>query len=277
MKMFDTSLFGSTAMALFRPGSLALLLCGFAAAPAHAQLIPLTSANVIGGSPVIDGSSNPVAYNSGSSAFQPGNIFNQPTGSVSPSGDFINPGYSAWLPAGNVGAGAAGPFPSLANRYVVIDLGANYVLTGIDLFNSTFSQRATGTFSVTASNSITGASADGGFAQGMALSGTVTTLLGSTALSYTNTQPSPVTDQAFVISDTNPYRYVQITLLTATGLDTDPSHNQIFGSGLAEVRISGSVSAIPEPSTYAAIAGAAMLGLATWRRRWRSTPPTALA
>jgi hypothetical protein len=34
----------------------------------------------------------------------------------------------------------------------------------------------------------------------------------------------------------------------------------------------GSGSAIPEPSTYAAIAGAAMLGLATWRRR-RSKQP----
>ncbi len=39
--------------------------------------------------------------------------------------------------------------------------------------------------------------------------------------------------------------------------------NSGFGGG----GISLNVSAIPEPSTYAAIAGAAMLGLAVWRRR----------
>lgn len=34
----------------------------------------------------------------------------------------------------------------------------------------------------------------------------------------------------------------------------------------------GSMSAVPEPSTYAAIAGAAMLGFAVWQRRRRQTP-----
>jgi len=37
------------------------------------------------------------------------------------------------------------------------------------------------------------------------------------------------------------------------------------------------ISAIPEPSTYAAIAGAAMLGLAVWHRRRRSTSTAMLA
>lgn len=40
----------------------------------------------------------------------------------------------------------------------------------------------------------------------------------------------------------------------------------------ADMRLGNGVSAIPEPSTYAAIAGAAMLGLAVWKRR----RPTAL-
>jgi len=39
----------------------------------------------------------------------------------------------------------------------------------------------------------------------------------------------------------------------------------------------GSGSAIPEPSTYAAIAGAAMLGMAVWQRRRKQKPAPTLA
>jgi hypothetical protein len=50
---------------------------------------------------------------------------------------------------------------------------------------------------------------------------------------------------------------------------------EVFGSSNAAAAITSgsmfadnfSVSAIPEPSTYAAMAGAAALGLAFWRRR----------
>jgi len=48
-----------------------------------------------------------------------------------------------------------------------------------------------------------------------------------------------------------------------------------FGSDFMTPAIDNfSVSAIPEPSTYAAIAGAAALGLAAWQRR-RSAKSTA--
>jgi hypothetical protein len=40
--------------------------------------------------------------------------------------------------------------------------------------------------------------------------------------------------------------------------------------------IQATASAIPEPSTYAAIAGAAMLGLAVWQRRRRANPVATL-
>lgn len=44
------------------------------------------------------------------------------------------------------------------------------------------------------------------------------------------------------------------------------------GLGASYVGANMAFSAIPEPSTYAAIAGAAMLGLAVWRRRRRTAP-----
>lgn len=39
------------------------------------------------------------------------------------------------------------------------------------------------------------------------------------------------------------------------------------GTGYSEFDVEGSASAIPEPSTYAAIVGAAMMGFTVWRRR----------
>lgn len=41
----------------------------------------------------------------------------------------------------------------------------------------------------------------------------------------------------------------------------------IFGFSVDDVTVTGAVSAVPEPSTYAALAGAGALGLAWWRRR----------
>lgn len=48
--------------------------------------------------------------------------------------------------------------------------------------------------------------------------------------------------------------------------DTLWFHHEGATSGIDNIALS-SMSAVPEPSTYAAIAGAAMLGLAVWRRR----------
>lgn len=45
--------------------------------------------------------------------------------------------------------------------------------------------------------------------------------------------------------------------------------------GGAAMSIQATASAIPEPSTYAAIAGAAMLGLAAWKRRRAPSAPVA--
>jgi hypothetical protein len=219
----------------------AALLGGLIAslAPIHAQtLITLTPASVIGGSPIFFQS----VYNSGSSVYQAGNIFNQQSGAVNMSSQAGN----AWFPDDTYGLG---------NRFVTIDLGASYVLSSIQIFNSNQADRATGSFSLSAGNSITVAPTTSGFSQGQMV-GSPTTLLAATAL--TNSTSTPVTGQTFPITDPTAYRY-----LTLRAIDF-PSSGGFVNAGLAEVRF---YSAIPEPSTYAAIFGAAALGFAVWRRR----------
>ncbi len=201
-------------------------------------LISLSPASVIGGSPVFYQS----AYNSGSSVYSAGNIFNQQSGAVNMSSQSGN----AWFPDDTYG---------VSNRFITIDLGASYVLSSIQIFNSNQADRATGSFSLSAGNSITAAPNTFIFSQGQMVSSPVT-LLGATAL--TNSTSTPVTGQTFSITDTTAYRY-----LTLTAIDF-PSSGGFVNAGLAEVRI---YSAIPEPSTYAAIFGAAALGAAMWRRR----------
>lgn len=50
-----------------------------------------------------------------------------------------------------------------------------------------------------------------------------------------------------------------------------PTEQWTFYAGSPLISIQATASAIPEPSTYAAIAGAAMLGLAVWQRRRRAS------
>jgi hypothetical protein len=51
-----------------------------------------------------------------------------------------------------------------------------------------------------------------------------------------------------------------------------PGQAWTFFDGAPLISVQATASAIPEPSTYAAIAGAAMLGLAVWQRRRRTAP-----
>ncbi len=209
-------------------------------APIQAQsLITLTPASVIGGSPVF----HQQVYNSGSSVYQAGNIFNQQSGTV----NMATQGGNAWFPDDTFG---------MSNRFVTIDLGASYVLSSIQIFNSNQADRATGSFSLSAGNSITAAPTTSGFSQGQAVS-SPTTLLGATAL--TNSTFNPVSGQTFSITNATAYRY-----LTLTAIDF-PSSGGFVNAGLAEVRLYS--SAIPEPSTYAAIFGGAVLGFVVWNRR----------
>jgi hypothetical protein len=211
---------------------------------AHAGVfITLSSANVIGGSPVFFDA----GFDSAGTGYQAGNIFNQQTGSVNMSPQAGN----AWFPYEYSGSG-------LANRFVTIDLGTPTALSGIEIFNSNQSDRGTLNFRLDGGNSIEAGAPDHGHATGSVLS-SPGSLLGPTALTYSTA--NPVVGQGFTISDATPYRYLQLWLIDGQSQDA------LSGLGLAEVRI----SAVPEPAEYASASGALLLGFMAWRRRVNST------
>lgn len=72
-----------------------------------------------------------------------------------------------------------------------------------------------------------------------------------------------ITLNAGHLQNSTPYSGVMPTSGYYNTFITDANYQTNLGSGM---------SAVPEPSTYAAIAGAAMLGVAVWRRRRRQTP-----
>jgi hypothetical protein len=198
--------------------------------------VTLTESSAIGGSPVFFNS----GYNVG--AYAAGNLFDQQSGLVDMS---TQPNF-AWFPYEGTG---------ITNRFVTIDLGAAYVLSSITIFNSSQADRGTGNFSLSASNSVTTGLVDGGHSTGFALV-SPSFLINSTALTFSTA--NVVTGQSFSISNGNAYRYLQLTAIDMQ------SGGGFTAPGLAEVRI---YSAIPEPSTYALLAGGAGLALAMMRRR----------
>ncbi len=203
--------------------------------------LTLSSANVIGGSPVFFNS----VYNvGGPSGYQAGNIFNQQTGAVDMS---TQPG-NAWFPY------EFGDTSGTVNRFVTIDLGSPTVLSSIEIFNSNQPDRGTLHFSLAGGNSIQSGALDHGISTGSVVSSPVS-LLGSTSLTYSTA--NPVLGQTFTISDPTAYRYLNLLLIDGQ------SNAPLSGLGLAEVRI----SAVPEPSEYAAATGLALIGFVAWRRR----------
>ena len=112
------------------------------------QIGGLTESNVIGGSGSYSGT-----YNAGT--FASINILDQQMGTVS-SGSADN---TYWLNPDN------GP----ANAYIVVDLGAAYRLSSLQMFNAhngPFNDRGTGNFNIVAGNAITSAGAGHGFDRG---------------------------------------------------------------------------------------------------------------
>jgi hypothetical protein len=176
-------------------------------APLQAQsLIPLTPASAIGGSPVFFNN----AYNDLGSVYRPGNLFNQQSGVVDMS---TQPG-NAWFPSDTYGA---------TNRFVTIDLGARYVLSSIEIFNSNQADRGTGSFSLSASNSTAAGGTEGSLPTGQVVS-SPTVLLGATPL--TSSTSNPVTGQTFSITDTTAYRYLTLTAINV------PSSGGTFVDGM---------------------------------------------
>lgn len=220
--------------------ALAIAACG------HAQQIILTSSNVIGGgATVYSGTWNAGAYNALA-------VVDAQTGTVADNNSTPAGGpFNYWLPPDStVGASA----------YFVLNLGAPYVLSQIDLFNTRnagMGDRATTTFSMLASNATSWNSGTNGYD----LSGTTVTILTGTLPAvgdYNNITAATFTagTSTALTNIGTAYQFLQFTATGYTGA---------YGAGLNEIRVYG--TAIPEPSTYAALLGAIAAGVAAWRRR----------
>ena len=204
-------------------------------APAQA-LISLTTANVIGGSGQWGGSNWDVT-GSGYSAL---NVVGQQSGAIS---EPTATGY--WL--GNNGT---------ANEYFVLDLGATYNLSQIDLYNThnqNANDRATNAFTIQAANSVSllKATVDYDLVSG-------TQILGGT-LAFQSAGSDPIEAASYSsgngLDNSSNWRYLKFTAVSYFS----------SGAGLNEIRVYG--TAIPEPSAHAASAGAAALLLVLFRRR----------
>lgn len=209
------------------------------ALPLSAQQIVLNVGSVIGGGPTYGSAT----YNTGSN---PASLaVDEQTGAINVETELRN---NYWL----------GP-DGVATSYFVLDLGAAYQLDQIDLFNThnwESMDRSTKDFTIQASNSVTFVDA----AMGYNLLSGVTILSG--ILPFTSDDPpgANVFTAANGLNTGNvAYRYVSFTFDSYRGIDDSVGHS----GGLHEIRL----YAVPEPSTYAALAGAIALGLTLVRRR----------
>ncbi len=209
---------------MFKFVAAAVALAATPVAVSAAQLT-LAPASVIGSS----------GYYTACCTFQPGNIFDQQTGTVTES---FGAGY--WLNPDN------GP----ANAYITVDLGAVYNLTGVTLYNThngPYADRGTGDFQIFGSNSVAGGALVGG-----------TSLLSATLTPEVSGDP---TAQAFTLSGS--YRFISFNP-TSVSVGGNPCCGaNVYG--LDELKVFG--TAVPEPATWALmIAGFGMTGFAMRRR-----------
>jgi hypothetical protein len=197
-----------------------VLLSIFAALPVMSlaqTLIPLTPANVIGAS-----------GNLGAN-FLETNVLDMQSGPVT------EVAYTYWLGR-----------EATPNEYFVIDLGAAYSISQIELFNTHnwFSgDRTTNAFTISASNTVSG----------FDLVSPTQILSGTLPYSTSNTIAPATYTAGNGLSTGTGYRYVQFTAVSYGG----------SSSGLNEIR----VYAIPESGAVAAIAGGVVLAGACLRRR----------
>jgi hypothetical protein len=203
--------------------------------------IPLSPTNVIGGSGSYGGN-----WQTGS--FNATEILDQQTGPVSD-----NFGVSYWInPDG-------GPL----NAYIVIDLGAAYHLSSLDLFNthnSQYGDRGTGDFTIEAGNSVVNLGA-----AGFDLTGSTTVILNGTLVAAPVSDP--ITGQTFTLSDPGTYRYIKFephTVASAGAPCCGPNNY-----GLNELRAFETPlpnDNAPEPAPMALIASG-LAAVALLRRR----------
>jgi hypothetical protein len=187
--------------------------------------IALGTSNVIGGSATYSGAWNGSA-----------------------SGGIYNATHIFDIPTGPVGAGSLyWRCSGCGDPYISIDLGAPYVITSVELFNT----RDNGSiyigiadFYLAAGNSKVWNALD----QGYRLSGDTTTILSNT---LTTSSDNPVPGQTFSVSDTGAYRYLELRPTSLPPL--------ALAYGLYQMRVFGDEGSAPEPACFGLIG----LGLST--------------
>ncbi len=204
--------------------------------------IALSPSNVIGGSGSYGGN-----WQSGS--FNATEILDQQTGPVV---DTFTATY--WInPDGGPG-----------NAYIVIDLGAAYHLSSLDLFNthnSTYGDRGTGDFTIEAGNSVVNLGA-----AGFDLTGSTTVILNGTLVAAPVSDP--ISAQSFTLSDPGTYRYIKFEPHTVASANAPCCGANNYG--LNELRAFeepiNTGDSVPEPAPMALIASG-LAAVALLRRR----------
>ena len=160
--------------------------------------------------------------------------------------------FNMWL----VGAGSQN---SAGENTVTIDLGAEYDISRIDLYNThnrRFNNFGTDSFRIDASNSVAKVNDD----VDMDLSGTITTILTGNLSSTADESPITTVD-SFGGGSITPHDHVRYLRFAAISgiVEGNPD-----GRGLNEIQVWGTV--IPEPSTLV-LAALSLLGVLGFTRR----------
>ena len=140
-------------------------------------------------------------------------------------------------------------------EYLVIDLGAQYNIDQIDLYNTNnrgLNDSYTNGFRIEASNSVV----DNGSPTDFDLSGAATTIATGVVLKTDGEDPATTATEILFTPPTVPYQYLKFV-----AIDTDG-----FRVGLNEMEVFGSI--VPEPSTLV-LAALGLLGLMGFTRRRR--------
>jgi hypothetical protein len=208
--------------------------------------------NIANGAPIIGGSGDysGFPFNSGSSQFPSSAVTDgylatpdNDTGSIT---EVYGAGY--WLGHNLQNTG-----------YFVLDLGSPYSIGQIELFNTrngSYGDRGTGSFTISASNSI----APGPPSTGMDLVSPVQIVSGT--LSVPPTQI--LIGDSFTASNPGPFQYLRFDALS---IGANPFPFGLNGVGLNEIRVfQAPLTAVPEPT--ALVIGGAIGAICLGLRRW---------